>query len=141
MENSTTTTTLILIPGGRELSLPEHSEKFRSTLRESLTNRTAKIMMLANKPLIPEKVLHTLSKFKSVLLIESDEIKSEDDAWRIATDEQADNYLPVVSSAGFDFQVIRMELVAVKYEDFEIVDRFASKSKHPIAPISPAQPL
>ncbi|RZM08564.1 MAG: hypothetical protein EOO88_50040 [Pedobacter sp.] len=141
MENSTTTTTLILIPGGRELSLPEHSEKFRSTVRKSLANKTAKIMMLANKPLIPEKVLHTLSKFKSVLLIESDEIESEDGAWRIATNEQADNYLPVVSSAGFDFQVIRMELVAVKYEDFEIVDRFASKSKHPTAPTLPAQPL
>ncbi|MEL1242877.1 hypothetical protein AAEO56_01275 [Flavobacterium sp. DGU11] len=124
MQKNTPKTTLFLIPGGRELALPEHSEKLRSAMVESITERTAKIMMLADKPLIPEKQLHTIAKYKTVLLIETDQIYNEDDAWGVAFEVQADNYLPVIESAGFDFQVIRMEAVAVKYEDFEIIDKY-----------------
>jgi hypothetical protein len=80
--------------------------------------------MLADKPLIPESVLQTLSKYKNVLLIESNEIFTEEDAWNAAAAMQSENYLPAVATAGFDYQVIQMEPVTVKYEDFEIIEKY-----------------
>lgn len=80
--------------------------------------------MLADEPVVPEMELHRNANYKTVLLIESGGIRDEDDAFRIALDMQADNYLPVVASTGFDFQVIQMEEVAVKYEDFEILEKY-----------------
>lgn len=117
-------TTLIHIPGGEELSLPHNAERLRKAMRVSLEFKTARILMLANEPIIPDKVLQTLAKYKTVLLIESDEIIDEEDAYRIALEQQAENYLPAVASAGFDFQVIQMEPVPVKYEDFEILEKY-----------------
>ncbi|MCW4468784.1 hypothetical protein OGH69_07415 [Flavobacterium sp. MFBS3-15] len=117
-------TTLFLIPGGRELALPENSDKFRAAMRQAIATHTAKVLMLADTPLVPETEMQAVAKYKNVLAIESDEIYTEEDAWAIAYEEQADNYLPVVADAGYDFQVVRMEPVAVKYEDFEFLEKY-----------------
>lgn len=117
-------TTLILIPGGEELALPGNTDRLRRAMHIALTYRTARIIMLADAPVMPEKALQRSGSYKNVLLIESDAIHDEDDAWRIALESQAENYLPIVADAGFDFQVIRMEPVAVKYEDFEIIEKY-----------------
>ena len=117
-------TTLILIPGGEELTLPENAERLRKAMRVSLEYKTARILMLADESIIPDKVLQTLAKYKTVLLVESNEITDEEDAYRVALEQQAENYLPVVASTGFDFQVIQMEPVPVKYEDFEILEKY-----------------
>lgn len=124
MQPYTLKTTLFFIPGGRELALPQNATLFKEAMRNAIANRTVLIVMLADTPLIPEKVLQTLSKYKNVLLIESDEISTEDDAWSAACEMQSENYLPTVASAGFDFQVIQMEPVRVKYEDFEIIEKY-----------------
>ena len=117
-------TTLILIPGGEELTLPENADTLRKAMLVSLEYKTARILMLADESIIPDKVLQTLAKYKTVLLIESNEITDEEDAFRVALEQQSENYLPVVASTGFDFQVIQMELVPVKYEDFEILEKY-----------------
>lgn len=117
-------TTLFLIPGGRELALPENSDKFRAAMRQAIATHTAKLLMLADNPLVPESEMQAVAKYKNVLAIESDEIYTEEDAWAIAYEEQADNYLPIVADAGFDFQVVQMQPVAVKYEDFEFLEKY-----------------
>ncbi len=116
--------TLFLIPGGRELALPEHSDKFRAAMKQAIAGHTAKLLMLADTPLVPEAEMQSNAKYKNVLAIESCEILTEEDAWAIAYEEQADNYLPTVADTGYDFQVIRMEPVAVKYEDFEFLEKY-----------------
>ena len=117
-------TTLFLIPGGRELALPEHSDKFRTTMKQAIASHTAKILMLADDPLVPDEELQALSKYKNVLAIETNEIYTEEDAWAVAYEVQADNYLPVVADAGYDYQVVKMQPVALKYEDFEILEKY-----------------
>ncbi len=117
-------TTLFFIPGGRDLALPENSEKFRVAMKQAIAGHTAKIVMLADTPLIPDKELQALSKYKNVLAMETNEIYTEEDAWAAAYEVQADNYLPVIADAGFDFQVIRMQPVALKYEDFELLEKY-----------------
>lgn len=124
MQTDTIKTTLFLLPGGRELALPEHTDNFKNAMQQAVAERTAHIMMLADTPLIPEDELHTLAKYKNVFLIESDEIITEDDAWRVAYEMQAQHFLPNIVTSGFDFQVIQMQPVRVKYEDFEIVDKY-----------------
>ncbi|WP_294818684.1 hypothetical protein [uncultured Flavobacterium sp.] len=117
-------TTLFLIPGGRELSLPENSDKFRAAMKQAIATHTAKLLMLADNAVVPEAEMQSLSKYKNVFAIESDEIFTEEDAWAIAYEEQADNYLPVIADAGFDFQVVSMQPIAVKYEDFEFLEKY-----------------
>lgn len=117
-------TTLFLIPGGRELALPENSDKFRAAMKQSIATHTAKLLMLADTPLVPDAELQKLSKYKNVLAIETDAIQIEEDAWCMAYEAQADNYLPVIADSGFDFQVVQMQPVAIKYEDFEILEKY-----------------
>jgi hypothetical protein len=116
-------TTLLLIPGGSELSLPANANKFRQALEQGLLNNTIEIIMLADKALIPEKVVQSKYKYKNVLLIESDKIVTPQDAFTAAHELQ-DGHLPVLSTAGFDYQVVKMEFIQVKYEDFERLAKF-----------------
>jgi hypothetical protein len=117
-------TTLFLIPGGRELALPENADKLRNAMKEALASRTATIIMLADKPLLPENELQSMARFKNVLALETNAINNEEDAWSMGYESQADNYLPVLADAGFDFQVVKMKPVAIKYEDFEILEKY-----------------
>lgn len=116
--------TLLLIPGGSELALPENSARFKNAVKEAVTQKSARVIMLADDPLIPEEVLHTLSKYKNVLLIESDRIASEDDLWTEAAALLTDNHLPQLVTGGFDFQVVQMQAVDVVYEDYEIISKY-----------------
>lgn len=116
--------TLLLIPGGSELALPENSARFKTAVKEAVTQKSARVIMLADDPLIPEEVLHTLSKYKNVLLIESDRIASEDDLWKEAAALLTDNHLPQLVTGGFDFQVVQMQAVDVVYEDYEIISKY-----------------
>lgn len=115
-------TTLLLIPGGSEIALPQNNFAFKTALTQAVENRSLKIIMLADDPLIDDVDLHKLSPFKNVLLIESDTIVSEDDAIAEVYKMLQDNYLPTVATSGFDFQVVKMEPVGVVYEDFEILE-------------------
>lgn len=124
MQNHIVKTTLFFIPGGRELALPQNAALFKEALKQAVEHRTASILMLADTPLIPDSILQTLSKYKNVLLIESDAIVTEEDAWNVAAAMQSENYLPAIANAGFDFQVVQMEPVTVKYEDFEIIEKY-----------------
>ncbi|TRW23386.1 hypothetical protein FMM05_14435 [Flavobacterium zepuense] len=123
MNTSDTKTTLFLIPGGSELQLPENANRFKTILQTAIKERTAEIIMLANTVLIPEEVVQSRGKYKNVLLIESDSIVTTEDAWA-AANYTLEGHLPVVYSAGFDYQVIAMEFVKVSYEDFERVAKF-----------------
>ncbi|SFQ50211.1 hypothetical protein SAMN05444144_10654 [Flavobacterium akiainvivens] len=114
----------MLIPGGSELSLPQNTGRFKTALTEAVSQKSALIIMLADNPLIPEDVLHTISKYKNVLLIESAAIATEDDVWREAAAMLSDNHLPQMVSNGFDYQVVQMQLVDVVYEDYEIISKY-----------------
>jgi len=117
------TTTLLLLPGGAELALPENSVKFKAALSHAIRNKKAKILMLSDTALVPEDVVQQTYPYKNVLLIESETIVTADDAWAAAA-QMLDNHLPTVSTAGFDFQVVKMEYIAAKYEDFERLAKF-----------------
>lgn len=117
-------TTLLLIPGGSELALPQNTQLFKQALQDSIQQKSARIIMLADDPLIPEDVLHTLSKYKNVLLIESDTIATEDDLWREAAALLSPNHLPAIATSGFDYQIIEMRHIDVKYEDYEIISKY-----------------
>ncbi len=93
-------------------------------MKQAIATHTAKLLMLADNAVVPEAEMQSLSKYKNVFAIESDEIFTEEDAWAIAYEEQADNYLPVIADAGFDFQVVSMQPIAVKYEDFEFLEKY-----------------
>ncbi len=117
-------TTLLLIPGGSELSLPQNTPQFKQAFYDAIMKKSALIIMLADNPLIPEDVLHTLSSFKNVLLIESDTINTEDDLWREAQLLLTENHLPQLATSGFDYQVVQMQRVDVVYEDYEIISKY-----------------
>jgi hypothetical protein len=117
-------TTLLLIPGGNGLSLPQNAAAFKVALKEAVIQKSALMVMLADEPLIPEDVLHTLSAYKNVLLIESDTIVTEDDVWAEAAALLSDNHLPQLVTGGFDFQVVQMQPVEVVYEDYEIISKY-----------------
>lgn len=119
-----TQTTLLLIPGGSGLALPQNSSKFRQAVAFALQNETARVIMLADDPLVAEEDLHAMPGYKNVLLIESDRIADEQDAYMEARKMLGNEYLPALASSGFDFQVVQMERVGVAYEDFEIVDKY-----------------
>lgn len=116
-------TTLLLIPGGADLALPQNSAKFKNALEYAVHNKTAQIIMLADKAVIPEETVQTSRKYKNVLLIESDIIVTEQDAW-YAAENMLQNHLPILSESGFDYQVVTMEFIDVKYEDFERLAKF-----------------
>lgn len=116
-------TTLLLIPGGADLALPQNSAKFKSALELSITNKTAQVIMLADEAIVPEETVQASRKYKNVLLIESDQIITEDDALNAAK-ILLTGHLPVLSQSGFDYQVVKMEFVDVKYEDFERLAKF-----------------
>jgi hypothetical protein len=116
-------TTLLLIPGGRELALPQNGVKFKTALQHAVANKTAQIIMLADEAVVPEKIVQSKYDFKNVLLIESDKINTTDDAWLLAN-HILEDHLPVLSEAGFDYQVVKMEFVKVAYEDFERIAKF-----------------
>lgn len=115
-------TTLLLIPGGNELMLPHNAQRFKEAVFYALEKKTAQVMMLADDPLIHEDDLHIMRSYKNILLIESDRIVCEEDAYYEAKELLTDNHLPAVATSGFDFQVVKMEPVGVVYEDFEILD-------------------
>jgi len=116
-------TTLFLIPGGHEIALPDNTAKFTKALHNAVLNRKAQIIMLADKALVPEEKVQTAQHYKNVLLIESDTIVTEEDAWQ-AIEQTLEGHLPVVSTMGFDYQVVQMEFIDVKYEDFERLAKF-----------------
>jgi len=116
-------TTLLLIPGGRDLSLPQNATKFKTSLQHAVLNKTAQIIMLADTPIVPEETVQQKYDFKTVLLIESDGIASVDDVWTFAN-QLLDGHLPLLCEAGFDYQVTKMEPVKVQYEDFERLAKF-----------------
>jgi hypothetical protein len=118
------TTTLLLIPGGNELALPQNTAAFKTALKDAIMQKSASIIMLADNPLIPEEVLHTLSAYKNVLLIESDAITTEADVWHIAAAMLSESHLPQMVTGGFDYQVVQMQLVDVVYEDYEIISKY-----------------
>lgn len=124
MHTHTLTTTLLLIPGGRELSLPHHTDAFKAALQNAVAQKSARLIMLADTPLIPENILQRLTPYKNVFLIESDRILTEDDVWQVAGTMLSQNHLPAIVTSGFDYQVIQMQLVDVKYEDFERLAKF-----------------
>jgi hypothetical protein len=124
MQTDTLTTTLLLIPGGRELSLPHNADAFKDALQNAMARQSARLIMLADTPLIPEHVLQKLTPYKNVLLIESHAIKNEDDVWREAGAVLSESHLPVIVTSGFDYQVIQMQPVDIKYEDFERLEKF-----------------
>jgi len=117
------TTTLFLLPGGQELALPDNAAKFTKVLRHAVFNKKAQIIMLADKAIVPEETVQTAQQYKNVLLIESDTIVTEHDAWQ-ALEQTLENHLPVISTMGFDYQVVQMEFINVKYEDFERLAKF-----------------
>jgi hypothetical protein len=117
-------TTLLLIPGGSELSLPQNAADFKKAVCDAVEQKSALIIMLADVPLIPEEVLHTLSTYKNVLLIESDVITTEADLWREAATLLTDSHLPQLATSGFDYQVVQMQHVDVVYEDYEIISKY-----------------
>lgn len=116
-------TTLFLIPGGQELALPDNAAKFKNALRHSAVNKKAQIIMLADNALVPEEVVQAGHSYKNVLLIESETIATADDAWE-ALQQMLDGHLPVISSAGFDYQVVELQYIDIKYEDFERLEKF-----------------
>ncbi|MES2485776.1 MAG: hypothetical protein V4581_07490 [Bacteroidota bacterium] len=116
-------TTLLLIPGGRELSLPQNANTFKKALTEALANNTIDIIMLADKALIPEEEVQMRYKYKNVLLIESDTIHSKEDAFHEVS-KTLEGHLPALHTAGFDYQVVKMEFIQVKYEDIERLSKF-----------------
>ncbi|KGO86148.1 hypothetical protein Q765_12585 [Flavobacterium rivuli WB 3.3-2 = DSM 21788] len=116
-------TTLFLIPGGQELSLPDNGAKFAKALRHSVLTKKAQIIMLADNALVPEETVQTAQQYKNVLLIESDVIVTEQDAWQVL-EQMLEGHLPVISSFGFDYQVVQLEFINVKYEDFERLAKF-----------------
>ncbi|MFP9115408.1 hypothetical protein ACLI1A_15835 [Flavobacterium sp. RHBU_3] len=120
----TTHTTLLLIPGGSELALPQNSGKFRQAVAYALQTETARVIMLADDPLLDDKDLHAMPGYKNVLLIESDAIADEQDAYTEARKLLGSDYLPAIADSGFEFQVVQMERVGVAYEDFEFVDKY-----------------
>ncbi|MFP9098349.1 hypothetical protein ACLI09_04785 [Flavobacterium sp. RHBU_24] len=124
MQTDALTTTLLLIPGGRELSLPHHTDAFRAALQNAVAQKSARLIMLADTPLIPEHILQRLTPYKNVFLVESGSILTEDDVWHEAGEMLSQNYLPTIVTSGFDYQVIQMQLVDVKYEDFERLAKF-----------------
>jgi hypothetical protein len=115
-------TTLLLIPGGSELALPQNAQRFKEAVFYGLEKKTLRVMMLADDPLIHEDDLRVMRTYKNILLIESDNIVCEEDAYYEARQLLTDNHLPSVATSGFDFQVVKMEPVGVVYEDFEILD-------------------
>lgn len=123
MATETFKTTLFLIPGGQELALPDNTAKFTKALRHSVLSKKAQIIMLADEALVPEETVQTAHHYKNVLLLESDTIVTEQDAWN-AIEHTLENHLPVISTLGFDYQVVQMEFVDVKYEDFERLAKF-----------------
>lgn len=116
-------TTLFLIPGGQELALPDNAAKFTKALRHSVLSKKAQIIMLADEAVVPEETVQTAQQYKNVLLIESDAIVTEQDAWHVLQ-QKLDGHLPVISTLGFDYQVVQMEFIDVKYEDFERLAKF-----------------
>lgn len=116
-------TTLLLIPGGQGLALPDNAAKFKSALKHSVLNKKAQIIMLADDVLVPEEIVQETYPYKNVLLIESETITTTDDVWEAAY-RLLDGHLPAITSSGFDYQVIQMELVDIKYEDFERLAKF-----------------
>jgi hypothetical protein len=115
--------TLFLLPGGHELALPDNAAKFTKALRHAVISKKARILMLADNPLVPDETVQTSQQYKNVLLIESDSIETEEDAWK-AIEQTLEGHLPVVSTFGFDYQVVQMEFIDVKYEDFERLAKF-----------------
>jgi hypothetical protein len=124
MQTDTLTTTLLLIPGGRELSLPHNTNVFNDALQNAVAQQSARLIMLADTPLIPEHVLQKFTPYKNVLLIESQTLNTEDDLWREVGAILSENYLPTIVTSGFDYQVIQMQPVDIKYEDFERIEKF-----------------
>jgi len=116
-------TTLLLIPGGSELALPEHTNNFKQALTQAIENNTLEIIMLADMPLIPEEVVQSRYKYKNVLAIESDEITTPNDALRVVK-QMLKDHLPHLYTSGFDYQVVKMQFIEVKYEDFERLAKF-----------------
>lgn len=116
-------TTLLLIPGGRELTLPQNALKFKTALQHAIINKSVQIIMLADTPVVPEETVQHTYDFKNVLLIESNSITTTEDVWQLAN-ELLEGHLPVLCEAGFDYQVTKMEPVKVQYEDFERLARF-----------------
>jgi hypothetical protein len=116
-------TTLLLIPGGREISLPENASAFKKALEHAAINKTAVIIMLSDEVLIPENIVQSRYKFKNILLLESDAIETEQDVWNVVG-TTLNGHLPVLSTSGFDYQVVNMEHIQVKYEDFERLEKF-----------------
>lgn len=116
-------TTLLLIPGGRDLSLPKNAIKFKAALQHAIVNKSAQIIMLADNPVVPEETVQQQYDFKNVLLIESDKIDATEGVWSFAI-ELLEGHLPVLCEAGFDYQVTKMEPVKVQYEDFERLAKF-----------------
>lgn len=116
-------TTLFLIPGGQEIALPDNTSKFTKALHHAVLNRKAQIIMLADEALVPEEKVQTAQHYKNVVLIESDTIVTQEDAWQ-TIEKTLEGHLPVVSTMGFDYQVVQMEFIDVKYEDFERLAKF-----------------
>lgn len=116
-------TTLLLIPGGRELSLPQNAHTFKKALTEALENNSIDIIMLADVALIPEEVVQMRYKYKNVLLIESAAIQTREDALEELS-KTLDGHLPALQTSGFDYQVVKMEFIEVKYEDIERLSKF-----------------
>ncbi len=123
MDTQPLQTTLLLIPGGIEISLPQNAAAFKKALQEAILNKTAEIIMLADEVLVPENVVQKRYKYKNILLIESDVINDENDVWDAAKG-MLDSHLPVLHTAGFDYQLVNMEYIEVKYEDFERLEKF-----------------
>lgn len=123
MATESLTTTLFLIPGGQELALPDNTAKFTKALRHAVLSKKAQIIMLADKALVPEETVQTAQHYKNVLLIESDSIVTEYDAWQVL-EQTIETHLPVISTFGFDYQVVKMDYINVKYEDFERLAKF-----------------
>ena len=116
-------TTLLLIPGGNEILLPHNATAFKNALQNATANKSAEIIMLADEVLIPEEIVQKRYKFKNILLIESDTIQTNQDVWD-TVNAILQSHLPVLHTAGFDYQVVNLEYIQVKYEDFERLEKF-----------------
>jgi len=79
--------------------------------------------MLADVALIPEEVVQMRYKYKNVLLIESAAIQTREDALEELS-KTLDGHLPALQTSGFDYQVVKMEFIEVKYEDIERLSKF-----------------